>query len=136
MFFVFVILDKLPSWNLHFLVFFVIDKIHSWKEMKEVISAKLQTENLCFCSRRKLNRKQPAEIRSIMQPSTLLSEYQGLSQKLKKSALTNDWENVAYWKEWGKCCISRGSRESQESFATFPLLEIVFPLLKLKEIVI
>ena len=39
----------------------------------------------------------------------------------KKSALINDWENVAYWEKWGKCCISRGSRKSQESFAFFLL---------------
>ena len=59
--------------------------------------------------------------------------HQGLSQKLKKSALTNDWENVAYWEEWEKCCISGESHKARKGLELSPLFnfEIVFPALKL-----
>ena len=46
------------------LYYWICRQIPPWKEMKEAFSEKLQTENLCFCLRRKLNETQAAQIRN------------------------------------------------------------------------
>ena len=65
-------------WNLKFWCFFFwkvlaffkrvseyLDQILQWKEMKEAFLVKLQTENLCFCLRWKLNKTQASQIKNI-----------------------------------------------------------------------
>ena len=67
--------------------------------MKEACSVKLQTENLCFYSRPKLNKSQAVQISNIMQSSSTLIRIAGPVTEVKKSAVINDWKNISYWEE-------------------------------------
>ena len=67
--------------------------------MKEACSVNLQTENLCFYSRQKLNKTQDAQIRNTMQSSSTFMRIAGPVTEVKKSAVINDWENISYWQE-------------------------------------
>ena len=103
-------------WNLHFMCFCnfwkdnsllivnlyiseYLDQIRPWKEVKEAFSVKIQTENLCFCLRKRLHKTQSAQIRNIMQSSTTFIRISRLIPEVKNPALINDWENTIYYRE-------------------------------------
>ena len=67
-----------------------LDKIIPWKEIKISFSVKLQTECLCFCLTRaaKATNKMQS-LRTFLKISVPISG-------VKKSALINDYENIAY----------------------------------------
>ena len=73
-----------------------LDKILPLKEMKIAFSVKLQTECLCFCLRQKLEKTQAAQTRNIMQSLGTFIRISALVLGVKKSALINDHENIAY----------------------------------------
>ena len=75
-----------------------LDQIPPWKEIKDAFSVKLQTESLFFL-KIKLNKIQATQIRNIIQSSSTFIKISGPVPELKKPALTNDWKNIAYWKE-------------------------------------
>ena len=70
-----------------------LDKIIPWKEIKIAFSVKLQTECLCFCLTR------AAKATNIMESSRRFIKISGPIPGVKKSALINDYENIAYSEE-------------------------------------
>ena len=96
-----------------------LDKIPPGKEMKEVFSVKLQTGSLC----------------DRQNPCCPNKEYNAISgdiyhnirtySRIKKFALTNDWENVAHREE------TEPSERYAVSFYPHLSLETIFPALKL-----
>ena len=57
--------------------------------MKEAFSVKLQTGNICFCSRLKLNKAQAAQMRNVMQSLNIFIGISGPVSEVKKSLLIN-----------------------------------------------
>ena len=57
--------------------------------MKEAFSVKLQTGNICFCSRLKLNKAQAAQMRNVMQSLSIFIGISGPVSEVKKSLLIN-----------------------------------------------
>ena len=72
-----------------------LDKILPWKEMKTVFPIKLRTECLCFCLSEKLEKTRAAQARNIMQSLSTFIRISGPIPGVNKSALINDYENIA-----------------------------------------
>ena len=114
---------------------------------KRGISSKAPDQKLLFLLKIKTNKTQAAQIKNIMQSSSTFIRISGPIPEIKKSASTNDCENITYWKEseqsevlankFGLSQIQFGdlrgiaTPEKFSNFSNLLNLETVYPVLKL-----
>ena len=70
-----------------------LDHIPPWKEIKEAFSVTVQTENLFLLT--KLNKIKAAQIWNIVRSLSTFIRTSGPIPEMQKSALINDWQNLA-----------------------------------------
>ena len=70
-----------------------LDHIPPWKEIKEAFSVTVQTENLFLL--KKLNKIKAAQIWNIVRSLSTFIRTSGPIPEMQKSALINDWQNLA-----------------------------------------
>ena len=120
-----------------------LDHIPPWKEIKEAFSVTVQTENLFLL--KKLNKIKAAQIWNIVRSLSTFIRTSGPIPEMQKSALINDWQNLADLEskalanKFGLSQIQLGGlgkSHNPRKFGNFFAhlnLETVFPALKLTQ---